>query len=285
MTSRRQKPRIFIASSTEQLEIAYAIQENLDFDAEVTIWNQGVLKPSDSTLNNLVAVSHDFEFAVFVFTPDDISVIRGEKVRIVRDNLIFELGLFVGALGVSRCYFVIPRGAEAPQLPTDLLGITALTYAADRSDRNLVAALGPACNQIRRAIRELPGPASTGGLAPAHLTTRERTMEFIETWNGDEIRAIRADIRELPLDPYGEEFQLIRPKLDRLFSFLESMADALLSGRIDETLARPVFEQPVHVLWPYIYTHFAPLNQADEWWDPIPRLGELHARWIPMTVS
>ena len=284
MTSRRQRPRVFIASSAEQLDIAYAIQENLDFDAEVTIWNQAVLKPSESTLNNLVAASHEFEFAIFVFTPDDISIVRGEKTRAVRDNLIFELGLFIGALGVSRCYFVIPRGAEALRLPTDLLGIVALTYAPDRSDRNLVAALGPACNQFRRAIRDLPAPASLPPDVPQPVTARQFTMEFIDAWNGDEIRAIRAEIRELPTDPYSEEFELIRPKLDRLFTLLESMADALLSGRVDEGLARPIFEHPVRTLWPYIYIHFAPPNQADEWWDPLPRLAELYARWSAAAV-
>src|SRR5262249_22104954 len=178
MTSRRQRPRVFIASSAEQLDVAYAIQENLDFDAEVTIWNQAVLKPSESTLNNLVSASHAFEFAIFVFAPDDISIVRGERTRAVRDNLIFELGLFVGALGTSRCYFVVPRGAEALRLPTDLLGIVALTYATDRSDRNLVAALGHACNQVRRAIRDLPAAESLLPVAPHSVTARELTVEF-----------------------------------------------------------------------------------------------------------
>ena len=103
-------------------------------------------------------------------------------------------------------------------------------------------------------------------------------MEIIDAWNGGEISAIRADIRKLP-EPYDEEFPLVRPKLERLFAFLESMADALLSGRLDEAVARAVFEHPVRTIWPFIYTHLAPPNQADEWWDPLPRLAELYARW------
>jgi hypoxanthine phosphoribosyltransferase len=40
-------------------------------------------------------------------------------------------------------------------MPTDLLGVTVANFS-DRADGNVLAAIGPACNQIRRAINKLP---------------------------------------------------------------------------------------------------------------------------------
>ena len=38
-------PQVFIASSTEGLDIAYSVQDLLDNNAECTVWDQGVFQP------------------------------------------------------------------------------------------------------------------------------------------------------------------------------------------------------------------------------------------------
>lgn len=146
------KPRLFIGSSGEHLAAAYAVQENLDHDAEVTVWSQGFFQLSQSTLGSLIHSLKSFDFAAFIFAPDDVATIRGLENRVPRDNVIFELGLFMGALGPGRVFFIVPRGGDAMHLPTDLLGVTPATYDPGRSDANLVAALGAACNQLRKII-------------------------------------------------------------------------------------------------------------------------------------
>ena len=67
-----------------------------------------------------------------------------------RDNLLFELGLFTGALGRARTFMVYCRDDKL-HLPSDLAGVTAATYPA-REDDNLEAALGPVCIRIKRAM-------------------------------------------------------------------------------------------------------------------------------------
>src|SRR5947209_1990951 len=131
------KPRLFIGSSTEALRIAYAVQWELDYDAEVTIWSQGLFTPSRSTLDNLIANLGQFDFALFVFSADDVLRLRGNEVRSVRDNVLFELGLFLGRIGSKRTFFLVPRNETELHIPTDLLGITPLTFNAERSDDNL----------------------------------------------------------------------------------------------------------------------------------------------------
>ena len=146
------KRRIFIGSSIEGLNIAYAIQENLEHNAEVVIWDQNIFKPSRYTLDDLEDILDTVDFGIFVFTFDDVATIRGNVSDIIRDNVVFELGVFIGRLGKENCFFVIPRNTEGGHLPTDLLGVTPLTYEANRIDGNLNAALGPACNKIKKEI-------------------------------------------------------------------------------------------------------------------------------------
>ena len=126
------KPRLFIASSAESLPIAEAVNVNLDHDFEVTIWKNGTFKLSSSTIDDLVEKSSTVDFALFIFAPDDITSIRSRKEHVVRDNVIFEMGLFVGAIGKSRSFILKPRNVEM-HLPTDLLGVTPADYEATRS--------------------------------------------------------------------------------------------------------------------------------------------------------
>jgi hypothetical protein len=146
------KKRIFIASSVEGLDVAYAAQENLEYNFEVTVWPQGIFKLTRSTLDSLYDSLRKFDAAIFVFTPDDEVIIRDKKESKVRDNVLFELGLFLGGLGRECCFILQPRSANELSLPKDLLGVTPATYDDKREDGNLVAALGPPCNKIRRAI-------------------------------------------------------------------------------------------------------------------------------------
>lgn len=152
MEARQALPKVFIGSSVEGLDIAYAVQEELEYTAEPTVWSQGIFQPSRSTLDDLIRVLDTYDFGVFVFSPDDVLRIRDQQVLSVRDNVIFELGLFIGRLGKERSFFILPRNQDQLHLPTDLLGITSLTFNADRRERR--PALGPACNTIREIIRQ-----------------------------------------------------------------------------------------------------------------------------------
>ena len=135
------RPRVFIGSSSEGLSVALAIQVNLETDAECTVWNQGAFEPSKTTIESLVEQLAAYDFAIIVLTPDDLIITRGETASAPRDNLIFELGLFVGGLGRARTFMVLPQGRSI-QLPSDLMGVTAVTYV-HRADENLIAATAP----------------------------------------------------------------------------------------------------------------------------------------------
>jgi hypothetical protein len=149
------KPRVFIGSSTEGLPIAYALQDNLEGAAEVTVWDQNVFNPSKYILESLLEKLESTDFGVFVFSPDDLVRIRGQKQAAVRDNVIFEFGLFVGHLGRQNSVMLLPKG-EPVRIPSDLWGVNVLKFDSNREDGNLQAALGPASSKIRTLLAAVP---------------------------------------------------------------------------------------------------------------------------------
>jgi len=148
------KAKLFIGSSSEGRNVAYAIQESLSGDAYVTVWDQGVFNLSHNYLQDLLSAKNNFDFAIFVFTPDDIAQIRDQQRLIPRDNVVFETGLFMGRLGANRVYFVKPQGYDNFQLLSDLSGISHGEYDSNRPDGNLPAALGPFCNKVRNNLKD-----------------------------------------------------------------------------------------------------------------------------------
>jgi len=160
--------KVFIASSVEGLNIAYDIQSNLAHDADCTVWPQGVFELSVPPIDSLIRQLDNSDFAIFVFSPDDEVKMRGDSVSAVRDNVLFELGLFIGRLGKHRCFIVAPD-APPMRIASDLIGVTPATYSSRRDPAEMAANLGPACQAIRRAIKTLGrlNPNAQAGHIPA----------------------------------------------------------------------------------------------------------------------
>jgi hypothetical protein len=144
---------MFIGSSLEGLQIAKAIQANLDQDCETTVWSQGVFGLGEGTLETLVDRLDDFDFASLILTPDDLIKSRKGSSPTPRDNVLFELGLFIARLGRKRTFIVYDRSTPL-RLPSDLAGVTSATFQPHAS-QNWQAALGAACTQIESAVKAL----------------------------------------------------------------------------------------------------------------------------------
>jgi hypothetical protein len=152
------KPRIFLGSSGQQEKLVRALTRGLRDLAEVEPWTTA-FSPGVSTLERLVELTAEVDFAAFVFGQDDWTA-RGASPEpdagqaSPRDNVVFEAGLFGGALGIRRTFILHASGTK---LPTDLLGLTSIRYDPDTTPV-IVRQIN---EQLRKAI-EAEGPI--GGL-------------------------------------------------------------------------------------------------------------------------
>ena len=149
------RPRIFVGSSREAIDVCRAVQLELADDFDVTVWDQDVFRLSYSALDSLLEALESSDAGVFVLRPDDITISRDAKDWTARDNVIFELGMFIGRLGRDRTFMLAPYGPGL-RLPSDLLGITTASYEVSRTASvQKRATVGPACTKIRAHLAQL----------------------------------------------------------------------------------------------------------------------------------
>ena len=146
-------PKLFIISSTEALAVANEVHSQLQPDVFSTVWSEGVFFAGGYSLEALEKAVEESDFAVAIAQDDDIVETRGGKYPTLRDNVLFELGLFMGRLTRYRAFLVHPKVANL-KLPSDLHGLTLTSYAPGPA-RDLPSRLAPACAQIRKIVKEL----------------------------------------------------------------------------------------------------------------------------------
>jgi hypothetical protein len=144
------KPRVFLGSSAQQAKLLQALTRALEDVAHVEPWMTS-FNPGTTTLERLLELTRQVDFAAFVFAQDDwtsnslaVADGTGSGQASPRDNVVFEAGLFGGVLGMRRTFILHANGSK---LPTDLLGLTCVRY------KSTTAAEVRAVNQkLRNAI-------------------------------------------------------------------------------------------------------------------------------------
>jgi hypothetical protein len=127
------KPRIFLGSSGKQTKLLQTLTRGLEDVAHVEPWTTS-FNPGTTTLERLLELAHEVDFAAFVFAQDDWTTQSSQALpspesgqASPRDNVVFEAGLFGGTLGMRRTFILHANGAK---LPSDLLGLTCIRYEA-----------------------------------------------------------------------------------------------------------------------------------------------------------
>lgn len=157
------KPRIFLGSSGKQEKLLQALTRGLEEVAQVEPWTTS-FTPGTTTLERLLELAHEVDFAAFVFAQDDwttnsppVSDPGGSGQASPRDNVVFEAGLFGGALGMRRTFILHASGAK---LPSDLLGLYCVRYG----EETLATEIRVINQKLRKAIEHEGRVARIEGL-------------------------------------------------------------------------------------------------------------------------
>jgi hypothetical protein len=163
------KPRIFLGSSGQQAQLLEALTHGLADVADVEPWTT-TFNPGTSTLQRLVDLTQEVDFAAFIFAADDWTS-HGEAPGQAspRDNVVFEAGLFGGVIGMKRTFILHANGAK---LPTDLLGLTCVRYA-----ETTPAEIEEINQKLRHAIEAEGRLAKIEGLWWQHSLTARSEQE------------------------------------------------------------------------------------------------------------
>ncbi|OWP64624.1 hypothetical protein CDA63_02370 [Hymenobacter amundsenii] len=146
-------PEIFIGCSREMLAIAQQIQLALNGQPMlVTIWTDSFFRASKTTIESLLEGFNKFDFAILVLGKEDLVTSRSKTKPAPRDNVIFELGMAMGALSRERTFMVYEQDLDT-KIPSDLLGVTPMTYREGPAN-TLASRLAPVATQIRLEVEE-----------------------------------------------------------------------------------------------------------------------------------
>ena len=236
------KPKVFVGSSSEQLKIAEVIEVELAKVAEVTSWTQA-FTPGQPTFSDLISLKDKFDFAIIVFSPDDIVESRSIRRAAPRDNLVFELGLFLGSLGDSRVLAVFDKSQDT-KIMSDYFGVNVLKYDLAREDGDIAKALRPTCIQIKQRLEEV-GPRLKADsrrefLFPGEMIGLSKIYDSMASAEAD----ILQDLENDP-GPIRLFFHIASKNLGLKGSLFDHVDSIAQSGEVDVRIMHASLESPL----------------------------------------
>lgn len=147
-------PTMFVGSSSEAKEVADMVCWALRRVAAAITWDDAPhFRPMESTMTALRMAAEDFDFGLFILAPDDLTISRGRRTASVRDNVLFEYGLFLGVLGPKRTFAIIESNDIRVKVPSDLCGMIIPRYTKGDEIR-MTASMKEAVRLIKKGIGE-----------------------------------------------------------------------------------------------------------------------------------
>jgi hypothetical protein len=238
MPSSRVRPIVFVGSSKEQIEIARIVTEWLEkCGCDARLW-ENQFAPGDITIVKLVEIASEADGAMFIFGEDDKTWYREQIVAAVRDNVILEFGLFLGAVPDDKLKRVVICRVGGPRLSSDLGGLTFVPFDRDK--------LQTAQNIVGRWAKTLT-PRISGAMASAGVLREAHTKQQLFEEGTRLLRAAKTRVHlfaKTPIPymgarPYETQSDKFDYELEQ-YSLYMDIADKAGAGEIELTVCASV---------------------------------------------
>lgn len=152
------RPRLLLSAPRELANRVGELGHKLEDRVNVVQWSSLVSAPSHSSLDALGRALDEADFALFVLCKESFAS-GGERRGPSRDNVLFELGLSIGRLGLDRVFVLVPRESRSEEfLPSDLLGVTTVYHDLETGGRAVSRLARQLQDEMRARSRlALPG--------------------------------------------------------------------------------------------------------------------------------
>jgi Predicted nucleotide-binding protein containing TIR-like domain len=179
------KTRVFVGSSTEGKPLAdQVISELTSHGLSPLAWFD-VFKNARPPLQELEHLTLQVDGAILVATSDDQVIVRERNWHQMRDNVLFEYGLFAGALGREKCGLLVPDGVSF-RIPSDFLGVACFkkyqTGSTQEGAATIAASLAAA---IAVPPREDDVPSRGRRLLRLVGWIRDEVFRLVQDWDGE----------------------------------------------------------------------------------------------------
>lgn len=184
--------QVFVGSSTEGKPYADIVIESLKEKGFSPLAWFDFFKTSRPPLQELEQLTLRADAAILIATADDQAIIRNQNWHQMRDNVLFEYGLFAGTIGRAKCGLIIPD-TEDFRIPSDFLGV-ACFKTFDGKDINSAA---KATVQSLIVTMQTPQRPQTTELRGRRLLQligwiRDESLHLIQDWDNERGRDIVA---------------------------------------------------------------------------------------------
>lgn len=132
------KLRVFVGSSLEASDEDKLVRRILEDNGIEPITWKNVFNVGEFSLDSLINISEKVHGAIIISTPDDKVWYRGTEIFAPRDNILFEMGLFIKALGAKHVALIFCKDfdGKSPKMPTDINGMNVIFFEKNKSVAN-----------------------------------------------------------------------------------------------------------------------------------------------------